>query len=126
MSRTKAALQPNVLQHMKAGRLRGLAVSSGTRSPFAPDLPTVIEAGVPGFDVSVWFGLVAPADTPKAVVSQLNAEINRILKLREVVDLFHRQGVEPLGGTPDSFATFLRDQTAKWAKVVQESGAKAE
>jgi len=117
---------PNVLQHMKAGRLRGLAVSSATRSPFAQDLPTVSEAGVPGFDVSVWFGLVAPAGTPKAVVSQLNAEIKRILKLREVVDLFHGQGVEPLGGTPDSFAAFLRDQTAKWAKVVKESGARAE
>ncbi len=117
---------PNVLQHMKAGRLRGLAVSSAARSPFAQGLPTVSEAGVPGFDVSVWFGLVAPVGTPKAVVSQLNAEINRILKLREVVDLFHRQGVEPLGGTPDSFAMFLRDQTAKWAKVVKESGAKAE
>lgn len=117
---------PNVLQHLKAGKLRGLAVSSRERSPFTPDLPTVSEAGVPGFDVSVWFGVVVPSGTPKAVVLRLNTEINRILKLPEVVELFHNQGVEPLGGTPDAFSAFLRDQTAKWAKVVKESGAKAE
>ena len=117
---------PNVLQHVKAGRLRALAVSSRERSPFMPDLPTVAEAGLPGFDVSVWFGVVAPSGTPRAVVSQLNVEINRILKLPEVVELFHKQGVEPLGGTPDTFAAFLRDQTTKWAKVVKQSGAKAE
>jgi len=117
---------PNVLQHLKAGKLRGLAVSSRMRSTFTPELPTVAEAGLPGFDVSVWFGVVAPSGTPKAVVSQLNGEINRILKLPEVVELFHKQGVEPLGGTPDEFAEFLREQTAKWAKVVKDSGAKAE
>ena len=117
---------PNVLQHVKAGKLRGLAVSSSKRSPFTPDLPTVAEAGLPGFDVSVWFGVVAPSGTSKAVVSRLNAEINRILKLPGVVELFHKQGVEPLGGTPDAFASFLRDQTVKWAKVVKQSGAKAE
>jgi tripartite-type tricarboxylate transporter receptor subunit TctC len=103
-----------------------LAVSSRERSPFTPDLPTVAEAGVPGFDVSVWFGVVAPSGTPKTVVVRLNAEINRILKLPEVVELFHKQGVKPLGGTADAFATFLREQTVKWAKVVKESGAKAE
>jgi tripartite-type tricarboxylate transporter receptor subunit TctC len=96
------------------------------RSTFTPELPTVAEAGLPGFDVSVWFGVVAPSGTPKAVVSQLNGEINRILKLPEVVELFHKQGVEPLGGTPVAFAAFLREQTAKWAKVVKDSGAKAE
>ena len=117
---------PNVLQQVKAGKLRGLAVSSKTRSPFAPDLPTVAESGLPGFDVSVWFGVVAPSGTPKAVVTQLNSEINRILELPEVVELFHKQGVEPLGGSPDAFAAFLRAQTAKWAKVLKDSGAKAE
>jgi tripartite-type tricarboxylate transporter receptor subunit TctC len=117
---------PNVLQHIKAGKLRGLAVSSKTRSPFAPDLPTVAEAGVPGFDVSVWFGVVAPSGTPKVVVSRLNAEINRILKLPGVVELFHKQGVEPLGGTPEEFATHLRTQMNKWAEVVEATGARAE
>jgi tripartite-type tricarboxylate transporter receptor subunit TctC len=91
-----------------------------------PDLPTVAEAGVPDFDVSVWFGVVTPSGTPKPVVTQLNAEINRILKLPGIVELFHKQGVAPLGGTPDEFAAFLRLQMSKWAKVVKESGAKAE
>lgn len=117
---------PNVLQQVKAGKLRGLAVSSRERSPFTPDLPTVAEAGVPGFDVSVWFGVVTPSGTPKAVVAQLNAEINRILKLPEVVELFHKQGVEPLGGTAEEFATYLRTQMSKWAKVVEATGARAE
>jgi len=99
---------PNVLQHVKAGKLRALAISSRERSPFAPDLPTVGEAGVPGFDVSVWFGVAAPAGTPPSVVAKLNTEINRILKLPAVVELFHNQGVEPLGGTPNAFAAFLR------------------
>ncbi|MEK6211688.1 MAG: tripartite tricarboxylate transporter substrate binding protein [Pseudomonadota bacterium] len=117
---------PNVLQHVKAGKLRGLAVSSGERSPFAPDLPTVAEAGVPGFDVSVWFGVVAPGGTRPAIVQRLNGEINRILLLAEVRQLFNRQGVESRGGTPGDFAAFLREQTVKWAKVVKESGAKAE
>jgi tripartite-type tricarboxylate transporter receptor subunit TctC len=117
---------PNVLQHVKAGRLRALAVSSRERSPYMPDLQTVAEAGVPGFDVSVWFGVVVPSGTPKAVISQLNGEINRILKLPEVIELFQKQGVEPVGGTPDAFAAFLREQTTKWAKVVKDAGVKAE
>ena len=117
---------PNVLQHVKAGKLRALAVSSRERSPFMPDLPTVAEAGVPGFDVSVWFGVVAPTGTPESTIAKINSEINRILQLPAVVELFHKQGVESLGGTPTAFAAFLSNQTAKWAKVVRDSGAKAE
>jgi len=117
---------PNVLQHVKAGKLRALAVSSGQRSPFLPQLPTVAESGVPAFDVSVWFGVVVPTGTPTTVVSRLNAEINRILKLPDVVELFHGQGVEPRGGTPAEFASFLRAQTMAWSKVVKDSGVKAE
>ena len=117
---------PNVLQQIKAGKLRALAVSSKERSPFVKELPSVAEAGVPGFDVSVWFGVVAPAGTPAPVVARLNAEINHALKLSNVVQLFHAQGVEPKGGSAEEFAAFLRIQTAKWAKVVKDSGTKAE
>lgn len=117
---------PNVIQHVKAGKLRALAVSSRERSAFLPDVPTVAESGVPGFDVSVWFGVVAPAGTPAPVVAKLNAEMNRILALADVAQLFRAQGVEPRGGSPREFAAFLLSQTAKWAKVVKDSGARAE
>ncbi|HWQ37153.1 MAG TPA: tripartite tricarboxylate transporter substrate binding protein [Burkholderiales bacterium] len=117
---------PNVWPHVKAGKLRALAVSSATRSPFTAELPTVAEAGVPGFDVSVWFGVVAPGRTPRPLVDRLNAEINRILKLPDVQAGFRSQGVEPLGGSPAGFADFIRAQIAKWAPVAKSSGARAE
>ncbi len=117
---------PNVIQHVKAGRLRALAVSSRKRSAFLPDVPTVAESGVPDFDVSVWFGVVAPAGTPAPVVAKLNAEMNRILALADVAKLFRAQGVDPRGGSPQEFKAFLHTQTTIWAKVVADSGARAE
>jgi tripartite-type tricarboxylate transporter receptor subunit TctC len=117
---------PNVLQQVKAGKLRALAVSSKQRSRFIPDLPTVAESGVPQFDVSVWFGVVAPAGTPDAVITKLSTEIKTILELAEVRQLFHSQGVEPAASSPREFASFLAAQRTKWAKVVKDSGAKAE
>ena len=117
---------PNVLQQVKAGKLHPLAVSSKQRSPLVKELPTVAEAGVPGFDVSVWFGVVAPAGTPQSIIAKLNAELNRILKLPETRQTFNSQGVEPAGDRPEEFASFLAAQRTKWAKVVRDSGAKAE
>jgi tripartite-type tricarboxylate transporter receptor subunit TctC len=117
---------PNVLPQVKAGKLHALAVSSKERSPFIKDLPTVAEAGVPGFEVSVWFGVVVPAGTPQPVIAKLNAEINGILKLPEIRQSFNSQGVETAGGTPAEFSSFIAAQTTKWAKVVKDSGAKAE
>lgn len=117
---------PNVWPHVKAGKLRALAVSSGKRSQFTPVLPTVAESGVTGFDVSVWFGVVAHGRTPAPVIDKLNTQINRILRLPEVSQLFRGQGVEPLGGSSAEFREFLRAQIAKWAPVVKSSGARAE
>jgi tripartite-type tricarboxylate transporter receptor subunit TctC len=117
---------PNVLQQVKAGKLRAIAVSSKERSPFVKEVPTVVESGVSGFDVSVWFGVVAPTGTSQPVIAKLNAEISRILKLAEIGQAFNNQGVEPAGGTPGEFSLFLAAQTTKWAKVVKDSGAKAE
>jgi tripartite-type tricarboxylate transporter receptor subunit TctC len=117
---------PNVLQQVNAGRLRALAVSSRQRSPLLPDVPTVAESGVPGFDVSVWFGVVAPAGTPAVIIDRLNGEMRRILAAPEVVRLFHDQGVEARGGSPSEFGAFLRAQTATWGKVVRDSGATAQ
>ena len=117
---------PNVLQQVKAGKLRALAVSSRDRSPFLHDLPTVAESGVPGFDVSVWFGIVGPAGTPPSVITKLNSEINTILKMPEIRQTFNDQGVQTVGGSPQDFSSFLATQRTKWAKVVKESGARAD
>jgi len=117
---------PNVLPHVKAGKLRALAVSTAARSPLAPELPTIAESGVPGFDVEVWFGIVAPAGTPRDVVAQLNAEINRALALPEVRRRFAEQGVRTIGGTPEQFGAYLHGQIARWAKVVRDTGVRIE
>ena len=117
---------PNVLPHVKAGKLRALAVSGATRTPLAPDVPTVAEAGVPGYELTVWFGLVAPAATPREVVQKLNAESLRILAMPDVRERFLAQGVEPRGSTPEQFAQHIRLQMAKWSKVVRDAGVKAE
>jgi tripartite-type tricarboxylate transporter receptor subunit TctC len=117
---------PNVIQHVKAGRLRALAVSSATRSPLVPDMPTVAEAGVPGFDVSVWFGVMAPAGTPPAIIARLNSEANRILQLPDVVELFKQQGVQPRGGSPQAFGQWIQTQTQQWGKLVRDAGIAAD
>lgn len=115
---------PNVLPHVKAGRLRALAVSSPKRSSLVPDLPTVDEAGVPGYRMQVWFGVVAPAATPKDVIAKLNAEINRIIASPEVRERFNAAGVEIMGGTSESFGAHIKEQVETWAKVVKDSNIK--
>ena len=117
---------PNVLPHVKAGKLRALAVTSARRFAMVPDLPTVSEAGVPGYEVSVWFGTVAPAGTPRDVVARINAEINRILTLPEVKERFSGGGIEIVGGTPETFGALIRKDTATWAKVVKDANIKAD
>ena len=117
---------PNVIQQVKAGKLRALAVTSAGRDTSVPDLQTVAEAGVPGYEVGVWFGMVAPAATPPDVLAKLNAELNKILAMPDVKQKFADQGVNPVGGTPERFSEHLRTQIEKWGKVVKESGAKVE
>ncbi|MGZ5103203.1 MAG: tripartite tricarboxylate transporter substrate binding protein [Usitatibacter sp.] len=117
---------PNVLPQVKAGRLRALAQTGASRSAVAPDIPTVAEAGVPGYELTVWFGLVAPAGTPREVVGKLNAEVLKILAMPDVRERFLAQGVEPLGSTPEEFRDHIRAQMAKWGKVVRDAGVQAE
>jgi tripartite-type tricarboxylate transporter receptor subunit TctC len=117
---------PNVLPQVKAGRLRALAQTGAARSAVAPDLPTVAETGVPGYELTVWFGLVAPAGTPRDVIRKLNAEVLKILAMSEVRERFLAQGVEPLGSTPEQFGDHIRSQMAKWGKVVRDAGVEAE
>jgi tripartite-type tricarboxylate transporter receptor subunit TctC len=117
---------PNVLPQVKAGKLRALAITSAARHAMVPDVPTVAEAGVPGYEVGVWFGLVAPIGTPPAVLAKLNGELNRMLAMPDVKQKFADQGVDPVGGPPERFGEHIRVQIEKWGKVVKESGAKVE
>ena len=109
------------LPHVKDGRLRGLAITSLRRSSLAPDLPTMSEAGVPGFEASTWFGLFGPRGLPAPVVTRINAETNRALADREVLDRLGPLGIDPGGGTPADLATVVAIDTQRWAKVIRES-----
>jgi tripartite-type tricarboxylate transporter receptor subunit TctC len=117
---------PNALPHVRAGKLRALAVTTSARSSFAPDLPTVSESGVPGYEITAWFGVVAPAGAPREIIEKLNGEIQRFLAAPDARDRFQKAGVEPVGGSAQQFGDFLRKEVAKWAKVVKDSGAKVE
>jgi tripartite-type tricarboxylate transporter receptor subunit TctC len=117
---------PNVIQHVKAGKLRALAITTPKRLASMPDVPTVDEAGVPGYQVQVWFGLVAPAATPKDAVARLNTEINRVLQLPDVRERFAQSGIDIVGGAPELFDRHIREQVATWGKVVRDAGIKAD
>jgi tripartite-type tricarboxylate transporter receptor subunit TctC len=117
---------PNVLPHVKAGKLKALGVSSKTRSPQAPEIPTVDEAGVPGYDVGVWFGVLTVAGTPRDVVQRLNTEMVKILTSPEVKERFGKMGVEVIAGSPEQFSAYLKSEVARWAKVVRDAGIKAD
>jgi tripartite-type tricarboxylate transporter receptor subunit TctC len=115
-----------LIPHVKAGKLRALAVSSTRRVPLLPDVPTIAEAALPGFETGTWYGIVAPAGTPQPVVARLNREVNRILALPDVQEKLLAQGLEPAGNTPVEFAAMIRSEIAKYAKIVKAAGIKAE
>jgi tripartite-type tricarboxylate transporter receptor subunit TctC len=115
---------PPALPHVASGKLRALAVTSARRSSVSPDLPTVSESGLPGFEVINWYGVLAPARTPKSIVDKLNAEITRITNMPDVKERLSTVGIEALSSTPAQFAAFIKEETAKWAKVVKFSGAR--
>ncbi|MEK6245685.1 MAG: tripartite tricarboxylate transporter substrate binding protein [Pseudomonadota bacterium] len=117
---------PNVIGHVRAGKMKALAVSTTQRSALAPEVPTVAEAGVPGYELSVWFGVLAPAGTPRDIVARLNAEIVKLLNSPEVKDRFAKQGVEVRTSTPEQFGDFLRAEVARWAKVIKVAGIRAD
>ena len=125
---------PSSLQQIKAGKLRAIAVTSAQRSPALPDLPTIAESGLPGFEATSWFGVLAPAGTPPAIINRLNAEINKWLQSPDGKEKLLAQGalIEPrgesvtAGGSPEQFAAFIRSETDKWAKVIKASGAKVD
>ncbi len=108
----------------RAGNVRALAVSGNHRSPAFPDLPTIAEAGVPGYDAGTWTGIVAPAGVPRAIVDRLNAAVNKALKSEAFLDKFATFGDEPGGGSPEDFAGMIKADSAKWGDVIRRSGAK--
>ena len=116
----------NALALIRAGKIRALAVTNRSRSPLLPELPTVAEAGVPGYEVEFWFGVLAPAGTPPDVVTKLNTEINRILKMPDVQDKMNATGDSPRGSTAREFAELIRKDIVRWGEVVRRSGAKAD
>ena len=112
----------SVMSHVKSGKLRALGVTGAKRSPSVPEVPTIAEAGVPGYEAVGWFGLMSPAGTPREIVLSLNREINRILQLAEVKSRLLELGAEPADTTPEQFLDFIRQDNAKWEKLVRERG----
>ena len=115
---------PSALQQIKAGKLIAYAVTSPQRLPMLPEVPTMAEAGLPGYDSTGWFGLVAPAGTPDAIVSRLNTELNAALSDPQIQVAMRNLGVEPSPGTPAAFGTYIASETTKWAKVIQAARIK--
>jgi tripartite-type tricarboxylate transporter receptor subunit TctC len=111
-------------QHVKSGRLRGLGVSTPQRSKVFPDLPTISESGVPGYETATWFGMLAPAGTPAAIIGKVNAELLKTLKAPEVLERLAPDGGEPVGSSPEQFAQHLQREIARWRKVVKDAGIK--
>jgi tripartite-type tricarboxylate transporter receptor subunit TctC len=117
---------PTGMPQVKGGKVKVLAVSGKKRVAQLPDVPTADEAGLKGFETSAWSGVYAPAGTPRAIITQLNTEINKILKMPAVREQLAAQGAEPAGGSPEDFKRFTSDEIVKWAKVIKTSGAKVE
>jgi tripartite-type tricarboxylate transporter receptor subunit TctC len=114
------------MPYVAAGRLKALAVTSGKRAATLPDLPTAAESGLPGYEALGWFGLLAPAGTPAAIVDKASADANAVLRLPEVREKLLALGAEPTGNRPEEFGAFIREDQAKWAKLMQSLGIKPE
>jgi len=120
------ATTPSVIQHVKSGKMRGLAVTSAQRSPSTPDLPTVSEAGVPGYEAGTWYGFLVPAGTPKTIVMRLHAESVKLLKLPDVRERLDAAGFDPIGSSSTEFSAYIRTEIDKWRKVVRAAGVRAD
>jgi tripartite-type tricarboxylate transporter receptor subunit TctC len=112
------------LPYVKSGKLRALAVSSAKRADIAPDIPTIAESGVPGYEVIAWYNVFAPARTPRAIIDKLNGEINRLLQTEDVRSRFQTLGVAPLGGTPEALGKYLEFEIVRWAKLIKDTGVR--
>ncbi len=120
------ATAASAVGQIKAGKIRGIAVTTAKRSALFPDLPTVSEAGLPGFDANNWYGLLVPAKTPRPIVNRLNADATKVLNMPDIKQFLVAQGLDPHPGTPEQFGNYIKSEIKKWAKVVKDSGAKAD
>jgi tripartite-type tricarboxylate transporter receptor subunit TctC len=117
---------PGVFPHIKSGKMRALGVTTIKRSPAVPEIPTIAEQGVPGYDVQQWFGILAPAKTDPKRVAWLHDELAAVLQMRDVAQAFNSAGADPVTDTPREFDAYLRSEIARWTKVVKAAGVKAE
>ncbi len=115
-----------IVSHTRSGKLKALATTGKTRSAVTPDVPTASEAGVPGYEATIWLGLMAPAGTPRPVLEKLNAEVNKVINAPEVKENWGKQGAVPMGMSVDEFGKFLRDDIQKWSKLVKDTGMKVD
>jgi tripartite-type tricarboxylate transporter receptor subunit TctC len=120
------AIAASVLPHIQSGKARGLAITGAHRSTVAPDLPSIAELALPQLESYAWQGLLVPAGTPPAVIARLNAETVKLLHRSDIHDALERQGYEVIGDSPETYAAYIRAETAKWTTVIQRTGAKAE
>ena len=120
------AITSTALPHIAAGRVRALAVTSRARSPLLPNVPTVAESGMPGFEAVTWFGFAVPTGTPRPIIDRLNVEIGKALAMPDVKQKLSAQGIDVAGGTPEQFGAYMHDEFAKWGQLVKDSGAKVE
>ena len=123
---TMAATVLTGMPQIRSGRLRALGITSKERSAVAPDIPTIAEAGLPGYESVQWYGMLAPAKTPKEIVARLHGEITRVLQMPDIKERFAGDGADPVGNTPEEFARFIQSELTKWAKVARAAGIKPE
>ena len=117
---------PTVVQHVRAGKLRALATTGSKRTPVAPEIPTVAESGVPGYEVTTFYGVSAPAKTPRPIIDRLHGEIVRALNTAELRERLQGLGADPVGNTPEQYTAFMQNEIAKWGKVIKAAGIKGE
>ena len=115
-----------LIPHIKSGALRPIAITSAERSPSVPDVPTMIESGLPGFEITAWFGFMAPAGTPTALVHKISADIARVVAMPDVRERILAQASVPVGNTPEEYDAFIRAEIVKWSKVVKQANVQAD
>ena len=120
------AITSTALPHIAASRVRALAVTSRARSPLLPNVPTVAESGMPGFEAVTWFGFAVPTGTPRPIIDRLNVEIGKALAMPDIKQKLSAQGIDVAGGTPEQFGAYMHDEFTKWGQLVKDSGAKVE